>query len=108
MRFARSFCFAVAGLAIALQMWLAVQLPDLFAMYAELRSPLPLVTRIAFSSLWRYGAPITMGALVGLAIARRGTHPRMPLVVALVCVAILVATYLAAEWPVFQLAGNIQ
>jgi hypothetical protein len=101
--------FAIAALAVTLQAWLAVHLDAFRGMYADFGvRQLPLVTRIALSPVWRYGAPIVVAALVGLAMAKRHTHPRMPIAVALIAIATLVGTYMAAQWPVFQLAGNIQ
>lgn len=107
MRILVSLSFAVAGLAVTLQAWLAVQLDAFRGMYADFGAPdLPLVTRIALSPIWRYGAPIAIAALIGFAMAKR--HTRMPIAVALIAVATLVGTYMAAQWPVLQLAGNIQ
>lgn len=107
MRALVNLSYAVIGLAMTLQVWLATQLPAFAGMYRDFGGTLPRVTRIALSSGWRFGAPIVVGALLVLAIAKRHTHPRLPIGCALVAVAILGGTYLAVQYPIFQLAGSI-
>jgi hypothetical protein len=109
MRTLANLSYVIAGLAVTLQAWLATALEAFRGMYADFGTKqLPLVTRIALSPAWRYGAPIAIAALLVLAIAKRRAHPRLPIAVALIAITTLVGTYAAAEWPVFQLAGNIQ
>lgn len=67
-----------------------------------------VVTRIALSPAWRYGSLLAVLALLVAAIAGRRRIPWLPLVAALLAIAICAGTYWAAEWPVYQLAGSIQ
>ncbi|GEM_PF-5944676 len=108
MRTLANLSYAVAGLVVTLYAWLVLSLESFRGMYASFRAPLPLVTRIALSPAWGYVSLIAVASSIVVSMLGRKTHPRMPIAVALIAIGVLVGTYAAIEWPIFQLAGNIR
>ena len=108
MRALTNIGFVLAGLALALQTWLAVQLAPMRAMYAEFSARLPLATEIAISPAWRYGAAFGILALLVLAIAKRNSKPTLAVIAGTVGVVCVAATYVVAQWPIFELAGAVK
>lgn len=100
--------FVVCGLVLTLHAWLVSRLPAFEGMYRDFSAPLPTVTRIALSPAWRYGSLLVVLALLVAAIVGRRKLAWLPLVAALLAIAICAGTYWAAEWPIYQLAGSIQ
>lgn len=99
--------FGIAGLATAVQLWLAYELAPLQQMFREFGATPPAISRIVVSAGWRYG---TVVALIVLISAAHWIAPRRrwPLVaVAVLAVAIVMITYVAARLPFSALSGSI-
>lgn len=97
----------VAGLATAIQLWLAYELAPLQQTYAEFQATPPLISRIAVSAGWRYGTVAGLIVLISAAhwAARRRRWPLIA--VAVVAIAIVLITYVAARLPFTVLSDAI-
>jgi hypothetical protein len=109
MEFSRGIATGFAAAMVVVQSWLAIELGDYAALYADLGDvTLSLATRITISHAWLYGVPFAGTALIALLVIRRPARLWPYLAAAAVLVAAVAATYYFPRAPLFELAGNIK
>ena len=106
--FARGVLTGVAASAVLAQIWLAVELAPMRAMYGELDGSLPALTSLVISPYWLWGVP-GLGAIGVAALARRRPVGLAIYALTALALALLVAaTWRFANAPLHELADKIQ
>lgn len=93
--FVRGICVGIAGTAVAIHLWLAVQFMDAQLMYADFAAALPTTTLVVTSPLWLWGLP-ALGAVAVAALVHR--RPRSLLIHAFIAALLLILAIATWHW----------
>ena len=69
---------------------------------------MPAATRLVLSGAWRWGIPVAGAVIIAALVAVRPRSSWPYVALAVVMLAIAIATWYLARLPVYELAGNIQ
>jgi hypothetical protein len=106
--FARGALTGVAASAVLVQIWLAVELAPMRAMYDQFTGSLPALTSLVISPYWLWGAPGAGAIAVALLARRRPPGLVIYLLTALALVLVVAATWRFANAPLHELADAIR
>ncbi len=96
---------AICALLVQILLALLRGMADLYKDFGD--GPLPPLTRLAISPIWRFGVPALETVAFALLVVRRPPRLVGHVVLAVASVATAVLTYYFAQAPIWNLAGNI-
>ncbi len=77
-------------------------------LYEDLRTPLPVMTRLTISVPWQLGVPVAGAIAIGFLVLRRPRALAVYIAVAAVLAAAAACTWWFPNAPISELAGNIR